>query len=52
MSIAFLLLFAGFILVLAGVKNVSFLEALRGNFDVPKPTTTSSGGVTLGGTTK
>ena len=52
MSIAFLLVFGGFILVIAGVKNVSVLEAARGNFDVPKPTTTSSGGVTLGGVTK
>lgn len=36
MSIAFGLVFLGFVLVIAGVKNVSFLEALRGNFDVPK----------------
>ena len=36
MSIAFLLVFGGFCLVVAGWKNVSFLEALRGNFDVPK----------------
>ena len=49
MSVAFLILFVGFILVIAGIKNVSVLEALRGNFDVPKPTTTSAGGVTLGG---
>ena len=36
MSIAFLIVFAGFILIIAGIKNVSVLEALRGNFDVPK----------------
>lgn len=36
MSVTFLLIFAGFLLVVAGWKNVSFLEALRGNFDVPK----------------
>lgn len=36
MSVAFFLVFGGFCLVIAGVKNVSFLEALRGNFDVPK----------------
>ena len=41
MSIAFLMLFAGFILIIAGIKNVSVLEALRGNFDVPKTPTTA-----------
>ena len=52
MSLSFALIFGGFILIVAGIKNVSVLEALRGNFDVPKPTTTSAGGVTLGGKTK
>lgn len=51
MSVAFILIFLGFIGVIAGVKNVSYLEALRGNFDVPKPVTQSAGGVTLGGAT-
>lgn len=37
MTISFLFVFAGFLLIVAGVKNVSFLEALRGNFDIPKP---------------
>lgn len=41
MSVTFLILFAGFILMIAGLKNVSFLEAFRGNFDVPK---TQAGG--------
>ena len=41
MSVAFPMLFAGFILVIAGVKNVSVLEALRGNFDLPKSPTTA-----------
>ena len=36
MSVTFLILFAGFLLAVAGLKNVSFLEAVRGNFDVPK----------------
>ena len=36
MSVAFLMIFAGFILVVAGVKNIAVLEALRGNFDEPK----------------
>ena len=36
MSVAWLMLFGGFVLVVAGVKNVSVLEALRGNFDVAK----------------
>ena len=36
MTIAWVLLFGGFCLVVAGWKNVSFLEVLRGNFDVPK----------------
>lgn len=31
-----LMIFAGFLLAVAGLKNVSFLEALRGNFDIPK----------------
>jgi hypothetical protein len=35
-SVAWLMLFGGLCLVIAGWKNVSFLEALRGNFDVPK----------------
>ena len=30
MSVAFLLVFGGFLLVLAGVKNISFLDALSG----------------------
>ncbi len=36
MSVAVGMIFAGFLLVVAGYKNISFLEALRGNFDVPK----------------
>ena len=45
MSVAWLMLFGGLCLVIAGWKNVSFLEALRGNFDVPKsPVLTGSGG--------
>lgn len=36
MTVAWLMLFGGFILVIAGWKNISVLEALRGNFDVPK----------------
>lgn len=36
MSIAFLMVFGGLVLVIAGYKNVSVLEALRGNFEVPK----------------
>jgi hypothetical protein len=35
-TIAWLMLFGGFCLVIAGWKNVAFLEVLRGNFDVPK----------------
>jgi len=34
--VAWLLLFGGFCLVVAGYKDVAFLEVLRGNFDVPK----------------
>lgn len=30
MSIAFLLVFGGFLLILAGVKNISFLDAVTG----------------------
>ena len=37
MSVAFLMLFAGFILVIAGWDNLSVFDALRGNFDKPKP---------------
>ena len=36
MSIAFLMIFAGFVLVYAGVTNTGVLEVARGNFDVPK----------------
>lgn len=50
MSIAVAMLFLGLILVIAGIKNVSVKDALRGNFDVPKPATTSlpSTGATTG----
>ncbi len=37
MSVAWLMLFGGFCLAIAGYKDVAFLEVLRGNFDVPKP---------------
>ena len=37
MSVAFLMLFGGFILVVAGWDNISVMDALRGNFDTPKP---------------
>ena len=37
MSVAFLMLFAGFVLVIAGWDNISVRDALRGNFDTPKP---------------
>lgn len=37
MSVAFLMLFAGFILVIAGWDNLSVWDALRGRFDQPKP---------------
>lgn len=37
MTVAWLMLFGGFCLVIAGWKDVSFLEVLRGNFDVAKP---------------
>ena len=30
MSVAFLLVFAGFLLIVAGVKNISFISALTG----------------------
>lgn len=36
MSVPMLMLFVGLVLVIAGYKNVSVVEALRGNFDVPK----------------
>ncbi len=36
MTVAWLMVFGGFILVVAGYKNVSVLEALRGNFSAPK----------------
>lgn len=36
MTIAWLMLFGGFCLVISGWKNVAFLEVMRGNFDVPK----------------
>jgi len=36
-SIAWIMLFGGLCLVIAGWKNVAFLEVLRGNFDVAKP---------------
>jgi hypothetical protein len=35
-SVAWLMIFGGFVLAVAGYKNVAVLEALRGNFDVPK----------------
>lgn len=30
MSVAFLIVFAGFLLILAGVKNISFVSAVTG----------------------
>lgn len=36
MTVAWLMLFGGFCLVVAGWKNVAVLEVLRGNFDVAK----------------
>ena len=30
MSVAFLIVFAGFLLIVAGVKNISFVAALTG----------------------
>jgi hypothetical protein len=36
-SVAWLMLFGGLCLVVAGWKDVALLEVLRGNFDVPKP---------------
>ena len=41
MSIALLMVFAGFLLIVAGIKDVSFWEAVRGNFDVPHPPSAS-----------
>lgn len=37
MNVAFLMLFVGFVLVIAGWDNISVFDALRGNFDQPKP---------------
>lgn len=37
MSIAFLMVFLGLVLLIAGYKNVSVSAALRGNFEVAKP---------------
>ena len=37
MSVAFLMLFVGFVLVVAGWDNISVWDALRGHFDVAKP---------------
>lgn len=33
MSIAFMMIFAGFLLIVAGVKNISFTSALRGTWE-------------------
>jgi hypothetical protein len=41
-TVAWLMLFGGFIIVVAGWKNISVMEALRGNFDVPKAQTTQA----------
>lgn len=43
MSVAFLMLFAGFVLIIAGWDNLSVWDALRGRFDVPKPPAGSFG---------
>lgn len=41
MTVAWLLLFGGFCLAIAGWKNVAVLEVLRGNFNVPKQNPTA-----------
>lgn len=36
MSVAWLMIFGGFVLAVAGWKDASPLEVARGNFDVPQ----------------
>ena len=44
MTVAWLMLFGGFCLVVAGWKDVAVLEVLRGNFNVPKANPTAGAG--------
>jgi hypothetical protein len=43
-TVAWLMLFGGFCLAVAGWKNVSVLEVLRGHFDVPKQNPSAGAG--------
>lgn len=44
MTVAWLMLFGGFCLVVAGWKDTAVLEVLRGRFDVPKQNPSAGAG--------